>query len=46
LSPSRILDDLLDDRWLDALGRLVEQDEPGMAAQAARQRQDLLLAAR
>src|SRR5262249_10149965 len=38
--------DLLDDRGLDAFGRLVEQDELGLHAQAARQRQDLLLAAR
>ena len=40
------LDDLLDDRRLDALGRLVEQEQLGLAAEAARQRQDLLLAAR
>ena len=33
------LDDLLDDRRLDAFGRLVEQNELGSAAQAARQGQ-------
>ena len=40
------LDDLVDDRRLDALGRLVEQNQARLAAEAARQRQQLLLAAR
>ena len=43
--PLQGLDDLVDDRGLDALGRLVEQDETRVAAQAARERQQLLLAA-
>ena len=44
--PLQGLDDLVDDRGLDALGRLVEQDQTRVAAQAARDRQELLLAAR
>ncbi|MPL89754.1 hypothetical protein SDC9_35796 [bioreactor metagenome] len=38
--------DLVDDRGLDALGRFVEQHQLRPPAQAARQRQKLLLAAR
>ena len=44
--PLQDLDDLVDDRGLDTLGRLVEQDETRFAAKAARERQQLLLAAR
>ena len=44
--PQERLLDLVDDRGLDALGRLVEEQEPGIAHQPARQRQQLLLAAR
>jgi hypothetical protein len=40
------VDDLVDDRWLDPFGRLVEENEPRVGAQAACQRQQLLLAAR
>src|ERR1700722_14516085 len=39
------LNDLVDDRGLDTLGRLVEQNETRLAAEAARERQQLLLAA-
>ena len=48
LSRSRCkdLDNLVDDRGLDALGRLVEKNEARLAAKAARDRQQLLLAAR
>src|SRR5216683_2894607 len=44
--PLQGLDNLVDDRGLDTLGRLVEQDKPRLAAEAARDRQQLLLAAR
>src|SRR6185436_76139 len=37
-------DELLDDGRLDALGRLVEEDELGLAGQAAGDGQELLLA--
>src|ERR1700676_5276277 len=40
------LDNLVDDRRLDALGRLVEKDDARFAAKAACDRQQLLLAAR
>src|SRR5664279_1287961 len=40
------LDNLFDYRGLDALGRLVEQNETRFAAKAARERQELLLATR
>src|SRR6516165_3108877 len=43
--PLQGLDDLVDDRRLNALRRLVEQDEARPAAQAARDRKQLLLAA-
>jgi hypothetical protein len=46
VEPDDRLLDLLDDVGLDALGRLVEQDDPGLAASARRDRQLLLLAAR
>jgi hypothetical protein len=38
-------DDFVDDRGLNAFGRLVEQDQAGFAAQATRDRQQLLFAA-
>src|SRR5260370_24558244 len=43
--PLQDLDNLLDDRGLDALGRLVEKNQTRFAAKAARDRQQLLLAA-
>ena len=42
--PLQGLDDLVDDRGLDTLGRLVEQDKARLAAKATRDRQQLLLA--
>ena len=42
---AQMIDDLLDDRGLDAFARLVEQHQARPADQAARERQDLLLAA-
>src|ERR1700761_1159557 len=44
--PQQDLDDLVDDRGLNAFGRLVEKDKTRLAAKAARDRQQLLLAAR
>ena len=35
---------LLDDRWLDAFRRFVEENEPGVAAKTAGEREQLLLA--
>ena len=43
---AQMIDDLLDDRGLDAFARLVEQHQARPARQAARERQNLLLAAR
>src|SRR5260221_1135894 len=43
--PFQDLDNLIDDRGLDTLGRLIEQDEARLAAKAARDREQLLLAA-
>src|SRR5260370_34037195 len=43
--PLQDLDNLIDDRGLDTLGRLIEQDEARLAAKAARDRKQLLLAA-
>ena len=45
-SAARQLADLLDDGRLDALGGLVENEQPRQRHERARQRQDLLLAAR
>src|SRR5450755_1793307 len=44
--PLQGFDDLVDDRRLDAFGGLVQQYQPRIAAQAARDSQQLLLAAR
>src|SRR6266481_9728249 len=43
--PLQRLDHFVDDRRLNAFRRLVEQNQAGFAAQAARDRQQLLLAA-
>src|ERR1700738_3880222 len=43
--PLQDLDNLLDDRGLDALSRLVEEEQARFTAKAARDRQQLLLAA-
>src|SRR5882762_8682250 len=43
--PLQGLDNLVDDRGLNTLRRLVEKDKPRLAAKTARDRQQLLLAA-
>src|SRR5579871_3091250 len=44
--PRQRLDDLVDDRGLNAFGRFIEQDQPRRATQATRDRKQLLFAAR